>query len=136
FLSNTRSGRGLSRWAAGVFPGALRSAGHNVAEAAVGDPAGWLGSVLAGAGALVVAGGDGTVHRAARDAIAANVPIYQIPCGNENLFARQFGMTRSIDALLGALEQGRVVRIDIARAWEENRDGADQGETAGALMLL
>src|SRR5262249_39056572 len=81
FLSNTRSGRGLSRWAARVFPSGLRDAGHEVVEAAVGEPHVRLLELLKSSQALILAGGDGTVHRTAIDAIAAGVPIYQVPCG-------------------------------------------------------
>src|SRR5262245_9372375 len=105
FLSNPRSGRGLSRWALSTIPAALRRAGHDVTDLAVGESHDRLAGVLAGAGALVLAGGDGTVHRAASDAITSAVPIYHVPCGNENLFAREFGMDRRVATLTGALER-------------------------------
>lgn len=103
-----------------MFPPALRNAGHTVTTVAVGDPDGALASALRHSDALVIAGGDGTVHRAARDAINAAVPIYHIPCGNENLFARQFGMDRKIHTLLRALAAPRVVRIDAATVEDAN----------------
>jgi diacylglycerol kinase (ATP) len=121
FLSNPRSGRGISRWAAHAIPAALRQSRHDVPEVAVGDPPDRLAHALDGAEAFVIAGGDGTVHRAAPEAMRASVPVYHIPCGNENLFARQFGMTRSIDLLLGALQRPRPMRIDVAKVQEDGR---------------
>jgi diacylglycerol kinase family enzyme len=132
FLSNPRSGRGVSRWARQAFPASLRAAGHDVAGVAVGEPADRLTSALAGADGLVIAGGDGTVHRAAPHVIRSGVPIYHVPCGNENLFARQFGMDRQPATLLSALEGRKTIPIDAAAV----EDGLSRGGPPEAVISL
>ena len=72
-------------------------------------------ALLAGADALVVAGGDGTVHHAAGAAIESGVPIYHAACGNENLFAREFGMRPDPRAVLDALDHGERRRVDLGQ---------------------
>jgi diacylglycerol kinase (ATP) len=62
---------------------------------------------------MVVAGGDGSVHHAAPVAMRIGVPIYHLPCGNENLVAREFGMTRRPQDLSRAIEHGERVVVDV-----------------------
>jgi diacylglycerol kinase family enzyme len=70
---------------------------------------------VAGSDALVIAGGDGSVYHNAPIAMRAGVPIYHLPCGNENLFAREFGMTRSEKVLGRAIAAQRTRRVDVGR---------------------
>lgn len=67
------------------------------------------------AGVMVVAGGDGSVHHAAAVAMKTGTPIYHLPCGNENLFAREFGMTGSVELLGRSIAEMRVERVDVGR---------------------
>ena len=64
--------------------------------------------------AIIVLGGDGTVHAFSDLARRVDAPVYQFPLGTENLFAREFGMDRRYETLRGALERGRVERVDVA----------------------
>lgn len=64
----------------------------------------------------VVLGGDGTLHYAADALIESQIPVYALPLGTENLFAREFGMTRSIERLLEAIRDFRVTRVDVGCA--------------------
>lgn len=121
-LWNPRSGRGRSRRAAEKFGAALRAQGHEVSALDVPAAGGSLAGELEGAGALLVAGGDGSVLRAAPAAIAAGVPVYHIPCGNENLFAREFRMDSSVQTLRRALERRAVTKVDVGRV--TGRQGA------------
>ncbi len=124
-LANTRSGRGSGADCARGIVAGLRADGHEVVELAVGESHARLAAELAGAGALLLAGGDGTVHKAMGDAAAAGVPIYHVPCGNENLFAREFGMDRSVETARRAVSGGRVLRVDVGVVEEtigERRD--------------
>lgn len=66
-----------------------------------------------GAGALVVAGGDGTLHHALEEAVRMAVPVYHVPMGTENLFARQFGMSRKEHMLRRVLGEPRTVKVDV-----------------------
>jgi diacylglycerol kinase family enzyme len=66
--------------------------------------------------ALVVVGGDGAVRLAAGAAIRGRAPLYHVPCGTANLFAREFAMTGRPDRLLEALADRRVRWVDAALA--------------------
>lgn len=114
---NTRSGRGVGRHVGATLEDRIAGAGHVCVRLDVGpDIEDRLPEALHRAGALVVAGGDGTVHHAARAAIDAGVPIHHVPLGTENLFAREFGMTRDADAVLAALAQADSPPVDAGEA--------------------
>lgn len=118
-LFNPRSGSGRAQRLADLFTTALAAAGHAVRTLPLLDPHGRPLPPLAPAGlqdhdVLAVVGGDGTIHRAAPIAAAAGRPLYHIPAGTENLFARHYGMTRDPAQLLAALERGRCVPMDVA----------------------
>jgi diacylglycerol kinase family enzyme len=115
---NPRSGRGLASGEARAFAGALSRHGHDTDLMEAGAD---LASGARGAGAVVVAGGDGTLHHAAAQLVEAiragelDEPpgLYHVPLGTENLFARQFGMTGDPDRLHRALSAGKTVAIDV-----------------------
>ena len=71
---------------------------------------------------LVVAGGDGSVHHAVPVAMKSGLPIVHLPYGNENLFAREFGMSRSTEDLSRALENGRRMAVDLGRITRGGRE--------------
>ncbi len=113
-LFNPIAGKGKSRAVARRVDERLRAAGHEtvVAETRVGACTHWLDGLLTEVDGLVVAGGDGAMRLACDPAGRTSTPIYQIPCGTENLFAREFGMSRSPRALLEALQQFTIGRAD------------------------
>jgi len=125
-LFNPRSGRGRGAVTADAFAAALTGAGHEVAGASVDDPGCDLRS---GYDVLVLGGGDGTVNHSIARCVEAGVPLYQIPMGTENLFARGFGMTRDPAVLLRSIERWRVDEIDVASI-------ATAGAAAGRQFLL
>ncbi len=120
-LVNPKSGRGIAGPLADRLERALVGEGVPVKRLAACPPGAEEGfepvepSRFRGAGALVVVGGDGTLNRTAEMAVRTGTPVYHIPVGNENLFARQFGMTRSAEMLLTAVQRKDVVRTDLAR---------------------
>ena len=118
-LVNPKSGRGLGVKLATRFERSLRTAGVSCKrlDVPVGDfeaSAAFDSDRFAGAEALVVIGGDGTLSRAAVPAARTHTPVYHVPVGNENLFAREFGMTRDPQALAVALRRRDVVDTDMA----------------------
>lgn len=68
---------------------------------------------VSGIGVLIVMGGDGTMRTMASLASRAGTPVYHYPLGNENLFAREFGMDRGYGKLARAVAAGQVSRVDI-----------------------
>jgi diacylglycerol kinase family enzyme len=71
-------------------------------------------AIEAGADAVGMAGGDGSLGYVAAATIAAGVPFIAIPAGTRNHFARDLGLNRS--DLVGALDAftGELRRIDYA----------------------
>ncbi|HEY7224119.1 MAG TPA: diacylglycerol kinase family protein [Micromonosporaceae bacterium] len=122
-LRNPTAGRGKHRHGVTAAIASLTSAGHTVkmldansrdeADAvcrhAVGD----------GAAALVVAGGDGTVHIGLQAVAGTGVGFGVIPTGTGNDFARAVGVpidpARAGHAAAQALDQGRRRVVDLAR---------------------
>lgn len=114
-LTNPNSGRARNTAAVSELHARLTAAGCDVRVVCTGEAGDRLAAALRegdGAEALIIAWGDGSVHHAASDAIAADVPIYPFPLGTENLFAREFGATRSIDRLVRSVRSGRTRAID------------------------
>lgn len=64
----------------------------------------------------VVFGGDGTVHSLLAPLIESGRALYHVPIGTENLFARQFGMSRDPRVLVGAIRAARIEPMDVAEA--------------------
>lgn len=61
----------------------------------------------------VLVGGDGTVHHALPALIRSGAAAYQVPTGTENLFARDWGMTRNPARLRRAVARWRIARADL-----------------------
>jgi diacylglycerol kinase (ATP) len=65
--------------------------------------------------AIVVAGGDGTIHRAVCGLDGSATPLGVIPMGTGNDFARGCGIPTSADAAVRLILNGRTRRIDLVR---------------------
>jgi diacylglycerol kinase family enzyme len=61
---------------------------------------------------LVCLGGDATLSAAAPAAVRHSVPLVPVPTGFGNLFARAFGHPDEVEAVVGLLEEGEVIRVD------------------------
>lgn len=115
-LRNSSSGRGHSRRAVDELVEALAEARHDprvldVQRAPASDEQ--LRAELADSHALIIAGGDGTVHYAAPIAMESRIPVIHFPTGTENLFAREFGAVRRPSAVLAALKRSSRLQVDI-----------------------
>jgi diacylglycerol kinase (ATP) len=92
--------------------GLLRDAGHDVAE--FGKKKRDVGrAVAAQPDVLVVAGGDGTVAKAAVALLDSKLPLVVLPTGTANNIARSLGVAGTVPAIIGALQSARSVRLDI-----------------------
>lgn len=113
-IGNTRAGRGSAGRLFHRFSDDLEAAGYRVVplalgEASIGTSKRFDPDRFRGADAVIAFGGDGTVNAVAGPAAACGTPVYHVPTGNENLFARTFRMTRDSATLVRALQQ-RTVR--------------------------
>lgn len=117
-LANPRSGRGRALALAEELGSLLERRGHAVHQHRTGPDldlavlvgvAGMHAEDSAGregrADRLVIVGGDGTVHHAARAVAEAGVPLYHLATGTENLFARSFAMARDPAGAADRLER-------------------------------
>jgi diacylglycerol kinase (ATP) len=66
--------------------------------------------------AVVVAGGDGTVHLAAQELAGGDIPLGIIPCGTGNDLALALGVRElHPEAAADVIAEGRTRRLDLAR---------------------
>ena len=115
-IANPISGKSRTHRHHGEIARALRSAGYGVRELlteAPGHAIRLARSVDDDARAVLVFGGDGTVREVAEGLMNRQIPMYHVPAGNENLFARQFGMKIKPVDILAALERRNVTMIDL-----------------------
>lgn len=95
---------------------ALQEGGFDIIEhqtAKGGDAARQAASADQATRAVLVHGGDGTVREVAAGLAGRNIPMYHLPAGNENLYAKHFGMTGKVSSVLASLRQNRVGLFDL-----------------------
>ena len=123
-LYNPRAGRGRGEAAALDIERALTRASIRVKKASVSDGFTGFADLRKGIDALVIAGGDGTLHHALPALADSRLPIYHAAMGTENLFAREFGHRATPACVLAALRHGRVRDIDLALLERAPRSGS------------
>ncbi len=69
-----------------------------------------------GAEAVVVVGGDGTIHEAANGLAGTETPLLIVPGGTGNVFARELGLPRSVEGCLSLLFDGKVISVPLGMA--------------------
>lgn len=72
-----------------------------------------------GEGPVVVVGGDGTIHGAARELAGSDRPLLPIPRGSGNMLARSLHIPVLIDRALDLLERGRTLQVDVGRIGDD-----------------
>jgi diacylglycerol kinase family enzyme len=127
-LINPRSGSAASQGTdavAGRVATALALAGVD-AEVRPTDPrrlaAAARQAVEAGASAVVVGGGDGTLNTALEAFVGGTVPLGVLPLGTRNHFARDLGLPPDLDGAARVIAAGSVRPVDV-------------GEVNGRLFL-
>jgi diacylglycerol kinase (ATP) len=122
-LRNPTAGRGKHRHGIAAALSALTTAGHIVKslDASTRDEADAAGrrAVADGVDALVVVGGDGTVHLGLQAVAGTTVGFGVVPTGTGNDFARAVGVpidpVAAGQAIARALDANRRTTIDLAR---------------------
>ena len=113
-LFNPASGRGKAErfvcaLTAALGAGGWRADAHNIADLVEGE----IEDRVNQARAVVLLGGDGTVHRMAPAIARAGVPMLIAPMGTENLLARELGMRADVAAICRAIGEGSISHIDM-----------------------
>ena len=70
-------------------------------------------AVAAGASAVVVGGGDGTLNTALEALVGGRVPLGILPLGTRNHFARDLGIDGDLDAAVRVIAAGHVRHVDV-----------------------
>jgi len=65
---------------------------------------------------LIVSGGDGTLHDVLPRVVQASIPVAILPTGTANVFARELGIPKKLEAALDVIRTGqrRKLRLGIA----------------------
>jgi len=90
---------------------------------------------LAEADTVVVIGGDGTVHRSLAVLLEAGRPVYHLPLGTENLFARHFGMCRNPERAAARICGFQQLPMDVAVVTTPESPGTTGDGTLAAIMI-
>jgi len=95
-------------------------------------------SLIEQADAIVIFGGDGTIHRHLLTLVELGVPLMVVPCGSGNDFARALGLQSPRDSLAAwqkfASGGGNVRTIDLGVIQSVVGDGANKDESAAAAQ--
>lgn len=95
--------------------GLLRRAGHEVSE--FGKKKRDVAQAIAlYPDVLAVAGGDGTIAKAAVALRGSTVPLVILPIGTANNIAQSVGVSAPVDAIVAGLAMARQARLDIGSA--------------------
>lgn len=102
----------------------VRAAGHEVRYVSCASE-GWTDRLAADSDLVVVAGGDGTVGRAAKALAGRDVPFTALPMGTANNISRTLGLVdRPVPELIASWAHSREVAFDVGVArgpWGERR---------------
>ena len=148
-VDNPASGQNSSRRHAVVRAAkeALESAGVEVEHLTIDGPG--SGSALAreavarGYDAVVVCGGDGTVHEVLQALVGTGVALGVVPMGTANALASNLGLSKSPEKAIRRLLTARAVEIPVGQIFYQNGDGTQHcryftvaaGVGADALLM-
>lgn len=102
--------------AAGTAVSRLGAAGFDLMVSSPSSPrevAPWIEAHAAGAGAVVVVGGDGSVNATAPALVKTGLPLGIVPAGTANDLARTLGLPEDLDAAAAVITAGHRRRIDL-----------------------
>jgi diacylglycerol kinase (ATP) len=115
-LVNSRAGKGqASSWVERITKD-LEDAGCIVSrfESQAIYSEGSIAEIIKEKDAVVIAGGDGTILGFLQALKGVDIPLYMLPCGNQSLAAKLFGMTGESEQLISCLRSTDVVRHYLA----------------------
>ncbi len=126
---------------------ALESAGVEVDHLTIDGPG--SGSALArqaiaqGCDAVIVCGGDGTVHEVMQSLVGTGVALGVVPMGTANALAANLGLAKSPEKAIQALLSAKPVQVPVGRISYRTMDGEERcryftvaaGVGADALLM-
>ena len=126
---------------------ALESAGVEVEHLTIDGPGSGAAltreAIERGCDAVIVCGGDGTVHEVMQCLVGTQVALGVVPLGTANALASNLGMAKSPDKAIQSLLAARPVQVPVGRISYRNGDGTDHwryftvaaGVGADALLM-
>jgi diacylglycerol kinase family enzyme len=72
---------------------------------------------------IVLAGGDGTVRKVARELLDKNVPIGLIPMGTANNIARTLGIVGTVKEIIESWDRNQIKKYDVGRIYGLRKAG-------------
>jgi diacylglycerol kinase family enzyme len=94
----------------------LRAAGHKVNYQSAKEKK-WKKALKKSSDIVVVAGGDGTVAKVAKQLVGSRTPITVLPTGTANNIAKTLGLTElKLKELIAGWKHGRCVHFDVGVA--------------------
>jgi len=106
-LFNPIAGKGRSESSVSSLEKNLKERGFDTFKSVASDyvDSSLQTNPIAGFDAVVVAGGDGTIMNLLPALSNSGVPVYNLPTGNESLFAREFGMKKNLGQVFTLLKK-------------------------------
>jgi diacylglycerol kinase family enzyme len=100
-------------------------------------------AVARGCDAVIVCGGDGTVHEVLQSLVGTNVALGVVPFGTANALAADLGLTKSPAKAVQALLQAEPVQVPVGRIFFRDSDDVERsryftvaaGVGADALLM-
>ena len=102
------------RIAAGLAAGGVQATVQQVPGPGLTEAA--RAAAAAGAQAVIMAGGDGTMSAGAAALAGGDCPMGVLPLGTLNHFARDLGIPQDLDGALAVIASGIVKRVDVGEA--------------------
>ena len=109
-LHNPKAGR--SEYSKAKLIAALEDGGHRVTYRSTKGPD-WETALAKPADIILVAGGDGTVGKVARQLVGTKTPLSVLPLGTANNLARTLGFTGKVETLISQLRDGKPRGFDV-----------------------
>lgn len=75
-------------------------------------------AVADGTDYVLVCGGDGTINEAVQGLIGSNTALALYPGGTANVFAKELGLTKDVEAIAALIASGQTRTISVGRAWK------------------
>lgn len=108
-VSNPLAGRGEAEVLLPIIRSLFTERGYQITGCELPAKSIDIASVIGAAEVVILLGGDGSLLSLLPFLSSAAVPVYMAPVGNENLFSKEFGMSKQPDAILAAVEKRKVV---------------------------
>ncbi len=112
-LHNPKAGR--EEYSGKRLTAALRQNGHQVTYRSTKERK-WKAALDRRADLVLIAGGDGTVGKVARQLIGRETPLSVLPLGTANNLARTLGFDRPVKKLLAQIGKGTLCGFDVGLA--------------------